>query len=310
MSPAEADKARRAVMNTIEKESLEKTGLRSDVVTLYHGGLYHLYRFKKYTDVRLVFAPEQAIAFFGGDPDNFEYPRYDLDICFFRVYENGKPAKIEHYLQVEPRGRRRRRAGVRLRPSGPDRPAGHGGRTWSSCATARCPYAARPAAAAARCCCRPTASGATRTPAGPRTICSACRTAARPSSAAWPACKIRRSWTRSRPTEKALRDGRRRRRRSCKDGLRRAWDDVAAALQRLGRDLHAATTCWKHGAAFNCELFGIARTLVRLAEEDGQAQRRAAARVPRVEPRIAQADALLRGPDLRRPRDRSSWPTR
>ena len=84
---------------TIEKESLDKTGLRSDVVTLYQGGQYHLYRYKKYTDVRLVFAPEQQIAFFGGDPDNFEYPRYDLDVCFFRVYEDDKPAKIEHYLK-------------------------------------------------------------------------------------------------------------------------------------------------------------------------------------------------------------------
>ncbi|MHB1036716.1 MAG: S46 family peptidase [Pirellulales bacterium] len=97
--PAAAEKARRAVMNTIEKESLDKTGLRSDVVTLYQGGLYHLYRLKKYTDVRLVFAPEKDIAFFGGDPDNFEYPRYDLDICFFRVYENDKPAKVPHYLK-------------------------------------------------------------------------------------------------------------------------------------------------------------------------------------------------------------------
>jgi hypothetical protein len=96
---AEAEKARRAILNTIEQESTEKTGLRSDVITLYNGGQYHLYRYKKYTDVRLVFAPEVDIAFFGGDPDNFEYPRYDLDICFFRVYENGKPAKIEHYLQ-------------------------------------------------------------------------------------------------------------------------------------------------------------------------------------------------------------------
>ena len=99
MSPDRAFSARRAVMAEIEKESLEKTGLRSDVVTLYQGGLYHLYRFKKYTDVRLVFAPEQQIAFFGGDPDNFEYPRYDLDVCFFRVYENDKPAQIEHYLK-------------------------------------------------------------------------------------------------------------------------------------------------------------------------------------------------------------------
>jgi hypothetical protein len=99
MSPAKAFVARRAVMAEIEKESTDKTGLRSDVITLYQGGQYHLYRFKKYTDVRLVFAPEQQIAFYGGDPDNFEYPRYDLDVCFFRVYENGKPAKIDHYLK-------------------------------------------------------------------------------------------------------------------------------------------------------------------------------------------------------------------
>jgi hypothetical protein len=99
MKPEEAFKARRAVMAEIEKESLEKTGLRSDVVTLYQGGQYHLYRFKKYTDVRLVFAPEQQIAFYGGDPDNFEYPRFDLDVCFFRVYEDGKPAQIKHYLR-------------------------------------------------------------------------------------------------------------------------------------------------------------------------------------------------------------------
>jgi hypothetical protein len=104
MSPAEAQKARRAVTNTIEKESLDRTKLRSDVVTLYNGGAYHLYRYKKYTDVRLVFAPEKDIAFFGGDPDNFEYPRFDLDVCFFRVYEDGKPAKIEHYLRWSKEG--------------------------------------------------------------------------------------------------------------------------------------------------------------------------------------------------------------
>src|SRR5437016_4722815 len=88
--PPGAQRARRAVMNTIEQESTRKTGLRSDVITLCQGGEYHLYRYKKYTDVRLVFALEVAIAFFGGDPDNFEYPRYDLDICLFRAYENGK----------------------------------------------------------------------------------------------------------------------------------------------------------------------------------------------------------------------------
>jgi len=98
-APAEAEKARRAVMNTLEKESKEKTGLQSEVVTLYQGGLFHLYRYKRYADVRLVWAPEQQIAHFGGDPDNFEYPRYCLDAAFFRVYEDGKPAKVEHYLK-------------------------------------------------------------------------------------------------------------------------------------------------------------------------------------------------------------------
>lgn len=99
-----ATKARRKVIAEIEKESREKTGLRSDVVTLYQGGQYHLYRYKRYTDVRLVFAPEQQAAFFGGDPDNFEYPRYNLDIALFRVYENGKPLNPGHYLKFSPTG--------------------------------------------------------------------------------------------------------------------------------------------------------------------------------------------------------------
>jgi hypothetical protein len=99
MTAEQAFLARRSAMADIEKESLDQTGLRSDVITLYQGGRYQLYRSKKYTDVRLVFAPENQIAFFGGDPDNFEYPRFDLDICLFRAYENGKPAKIQHYLK-------------------------------------------------------------------------------------------------------------------------------------------------------------------------------------------------------------------
>ena len=95
----EAYKARLAAMEKIEKQSLDETGLRSDVVTLYGGAKYHLYRYKKYTDVRLVWAPEGSIAHFGGDPDNFEYPRYCLDVALVRAYENGKPAKTEHFLK-------------------------------------------------------------------------------------------------------------------------------------------------------------------------------------------------------------------
>jgi len=100
----QAANARKAVIAAIEKDSKNKTGLRSDVVTLYQGGAYHLYRYKRYDDVRLVFAPEQQSAFYGGDPDNFEYPRYDLDICIFRVYENGQPAKIDNFLKFNSNG--------------------------------------------------------------------------------------------------------------------------------------------------------------------------------------------------------------
>ncbi|HXS68410.1 MAG TPA: S46 family peptidase, partial [Candidatus Polarisedimenticolia bacterium] len=98
--------ARRKVIADIEKESLDKTGLKSEVVTLWQGGTYHLYRYKRYTDVRIVFAPEQQAAFFGGDPDNFEFPRFDFDICLFRAYENGKPAKTTNYLKFSPTGPR------------------------------------------------------------------------------------------------------------------------------------------------------------------------------------------------------------
>jgi hypothetical protein len=96
--------ARRTAIAAIERESQQSTGLRSDLVTLYQGGEYWLYRYKKYTDVRLVFAPEQQIAFFGGDPDNFTYPRYDLDMALFRVYDNGKPIESKDYLKWNPAG--------------------------------------------------------------------------------------------------------------------------------------------------------------------------------------------------------------
>jgi hypothetical protein len=98
-SGAEAVAQRRAEITAVERESNEKTGLKSEVLTLYSGGEYWLYRFKRYNDVRLVFAPEEQIAFFGGDYDNFTYPRYNLDVTFFRVYENGRPAKTEHFFK-------------------------------------------------------------------------------------------------------------------------------------------------------------------------------------------------------------------
>lgn len=96
---AQAAAARRAVIAAIEKESTDTTGLRSDVVTLYAGGEYWLYRYKRYTDIRLVFAPEEQTAYFGGDYDNFTFPRHDLDITFLRAYENDRPARADHYLR-------------------------------------------------------------------------------------------------------------------------------------------------------------------------------------------------------------------
>ena len=97
-------RARKAEIARIEKESVDRTGLRSDIVTLYQGAQYWLYRYKKYTDVRLVFAPEQQMAFFGGDPDNFTYPRHDLDFALFRVYENDAPIRSEHFLKWNAKG--------------------------------------------------------------------------------------------------------------------------------------------------------------------------------------------------------------
>jgi hypothetical protein len=103
---AELFKAQRATMAAIEKECQTSEALRCDVVSLYQGGLYHLYTYRRFQDVRLVFAPEFAIAFFGGDPDNFTFPRYDLDLAFLRAYEGGKPAVTQEHLRWSAAGAR------------------------------------------------------------------------------------------------------------------------------------------------------------------------------------------------------------
>ncbi len=96
--------ALRAAQATIEKECATGPDVRCDVVELYQGGVYDLYKYRRFQDVRLVFAPEFAIAFFGGDPDNFMFPRYDLDVSFIRVYENGKPAKMKDWFRWSAHG--------------------------------------------------------------------------------------------------------------------------------------------------------------------------------------------------------------
>lgn len=96
-SDADAAAKRSGEIAAIEKDC--PAALRCEVVSLYSGGEYWLYRFKRYTDVRLVMAPEEQAAFFGGDYDNFVYPRHDLDFTFVRVYENDKPASTPNYLK-------------------------------------------------------------------------------------------------------------------------------------------------------------------------------------------------------------------
>lgn len=99
LSDQKYNEAMKAEMSRIEKECATSDKVRCDVVSLYHGGRYNLYKYNRYQDVRLVFAPEFAIAFFGGDPDNFMFPRFDLDVSFLRVYDGGKPAKMDHFLK-------------------------------------------------------------------------------------------------------------------------------------------------------------------------------------------------------------------
>jgi hypothetical protein len=103
-NPAQALEARKKAIAAIEQESTAATSLRSDVVSLYQSSEYWLYRYKKYTDVRLVFAPEQQAAFFGGDPDNFTFPRYDFDVALFRVYENNAPVASRDFLKWSAKG--------------------------------------------------------------------------------------------------------------------------------------------------------------------------------------------------------------
>jgi hypothetical protein len=86
------------------KQSNPADSMVFTVYSFYNGGRYSLYGFKRFTDVRLVFAPEEEVAFYGGDPDNYTYPRYDFDVSFFRVYENGKPYKTKYFFPFSKNG--------------------------------------------------------------------------------------------------------------------------------------------------------------------------------------------------------------
>ena len=263
MSPTQAAEARRSAMSTIEAESHERTGLRSDVVTLYHGALYHLYRYKKFTDVRLVFAPENDIGFFGGDCDNFDYPRYCLDVAFFRVYEKGKPLRTDHYLRWS-------RAGC-------DEGelvfvAGHPGRTQRLLTVAhlelfrdmtlpdslnrlrRKEVLVRTFAERSKENARRAAGNIFGVQNGRKALLGRLAALQEP-----------RLLAQKRKREKALRAAVAKSpklRRECG----RAWEDVARAVKTWG-DLYEKQILLERGSGFGCRQFSIARSLVRLADE-------------------------------------------
>ncbi len=98
--------AKKAEQSRIEKECVGDAGdkRRCDIVELYGGGQYHVYQYTRYQDVRLAFSPEYAAGFFGGDPDNFNFPRYNLDMSLLRVYEGGKPIANSDWFPINPKG--------------------------------------------------------------------------------------------------------------------------------------------------------------------------------------------------------------
>jgi len=258
-----AEKARRAVINTIEKESLDKTGLRSNVVTLYNGGEYQLYRYKQYTDVRLVFVPEKEAAFFGGDPDNFEYPRYDLDICFFRVYESNQPAKTADYLKWKEQGAKdgelvfvsgnpgstSRLDTIRHLEFLRDRP-----NPWALSILFRREVLLRVYSER---------SDENRRRAEDQLLeVQNSRKAYVGMEAGLqdPALIAQKQAEESKLKDAVERDGK------LRASYGNAWDEVAATLKTLG-GIYVDLSLLETGQAFNSKLFDIARTLVRLAEE-------------------------------------------
>ncbi|HWP43053.1 MAG TPA: S46 family peptidase [Blastocatellia bacterium] len=263
---AAANVARQAEIAEIEKESLAATGLRSDVVTLYQGGQYHLYRYKKYTDVRLVFAPESDIAFFGGDPDNFNYPRYCLDMALFRVYEDGRPVKAENYFKWSKAG---------AKEGEPVFVSGHPGSTARLNTVAHLeylrdtgiPYTLRYLGRLHDTLSKYSAQGEEQARRAKDQLLSI-ENALKAYTGRLQGLKDNSLMERKRKAEQALR------RMVAADPKKQkeygdAWDAIAKGRKELPSYFRELSLL-ENGAAFNTELFGYARTLVRLAAENAR----------------------------------------
>ena len=266
LGDAEANVKRRATMARLEKESLDKTGLRSDVVTLYNGGKYALHTFKKYTDVRLVFAPEFEIAFFGGDPDNFEYPRYDLDVCFFRAYEDGKPAKPKAFLTWSPAGSKEGELTF---------VAGHPGRTSRMFTAAHLEYLRDQSFPLLLAMLHDREAHLLEYgQLGPEQLRQSkeelfgIQNSRKAREGGHKGLKDAALMARKAEAEKALR-ARIEADPDKKAAYASAWDKIAASRE-AARTIAAPYNFLERGLAFDSHLFAIARTLVRLAAEEGK----------------------------------------
>ena len=265
-SPAEAAEAREKVIARLEKDCSDKTGLKCAVVNLFSGGMYHLYQYKVYTDIRLVFAPEYATAFFGGDPDNFTYPRYDLDISLFRVYENGKPGVTPHYLKWSTKPLRE---GDLVFCSGNP---GSTGRllTYSQLEFLRdlsYPFILANYKRRQSLLHEYSSRGAEETRIALRNLFGI-ENSLKATTGYQSGLLDAKLMAKKSAEEKELREA-----ISKNPDLQKihglAWDEIAEAQKRLS-DFFKPLACFERGQAFNAVYFGIARSLVRLAQEKGK----------------------------------------
>jgi len=268
VEPAAATLARNKVLTTLEAncEQASKQGgtpLSCESVTLYQGGQYWLYKYKRYDDVRLAFAPEQAIGAFGGDPDNFQFPRWCLDVSLLRVYENGKPAPTPDHLSFEWAGAKEGEAVF---------VAGHPGTTQRLLTVAQL-KTQRDAVLPFWLMRFSELRG--RMIQYSKTSPEAARTAKDYLDGVENGIKVRRvelaSLLDDRMMELHAAEERKLREAVNADSAAKtiagnAWDDIARAEQRY-REILIPYTWLEGGAAFNSELFGYARQLVRAADE-------------------------------------------